>query len=113
MGLVGAGQLSVHACIPIIIIIMIMIIMTIIMGANIGTSATNTLVYMGQSGDRIVLQRAFAGAMAHDMLNFLTVLVAGRGGHRGDGGRGRAVVLDHERPSPRSPWTAARRATIP
>jgi len=62
VGLVSAGQISVHTGIP------------IIMGANIGTSVTNTIVSMGQSGDRIMLQRAFAGATVHDMFNFLTVL---------------------------------------
>jgi len=61
VGLVGAGQMSVKTGIP------------VIMGANIGTSVTNTLVSMGQSGDRIMLQRAFAGATVHDMFNMLTV----------------------------------------
>jgi sodium-dependent phosphate cotransporter len=46
----------------------------IIMGANIGTSVTNTIVSMGQSGDRIMLERAFSGATVHDMFNMLTVL---------------------------------------
>mmetsp|Transcript_49696 Transcript_49696/g.138011 ORF Transcript_49696/g.138011 Transcript_49696/m.138011 type:complete len:608 (+) Transcript_49696:73-1896(+) len=62
VGLVGAHQMSVKTGIP------------IIMGANIGTSVTNTLVSMGQSGDRITLQRSFAGATVHDMFNILTVL---------------------------------------
>jgi len=61
VGLVGAGQLGVKTGIP------------IIMGANIGTSVTNTLVSMGQVGDRIMLQRAFAGATVHDAFNLLTV----------------------------------------
>jgi len=46
-----------------------------IMGANIGTSVTNTLVAMGQMGDGDQLERAFAGATVHDMFNFLTVAV--------------------------------------
>lgn len=46
----------------------------IIMGANIGTSVTNTIVSMGSLGDRINLQRAFSGATVHDMFNFLTVI---------------------------------------
>ena len=33
-----------------------------IMGANIGTSVTNTIVAMGQMGDGDQLERAFAGA---------------------------------------------------
>lgn len=32
------------------------------MGANIGTSVTNTIVSMAHSGDRLELQRAFPGA---------------------------------------------------
>jgi len=62
VGLVGAEQITVKTGIP------------IIMGANIGTSVTNTLVSMGQSGDRVTLQRAFSGATVHDMFNMLTVL---------------------------------------
>jgi len=62
VGLVGAGQVTVKQGIP------------IIMGANIGTSVTNTIVSMGQSGDRLMLERAFAGATVHDMFNYLTVL---------------------------------------
>merc|ERR1719456_901739 len=45
--MVGAGQLSVKNGIP------------IIMGANIGTSVTNTIVSMGHIGSQIELQRAF------------------------------------------------------
>lgn len=45
----------------------------IIMGANIGTSVTNTIVAMGQSGNKIDLERSFAGATVHDMFNLLTV----------------------------------------
>ena len=47
----------------------------IIMGANIGTSVTNTLVSMTQAADREVFEQAFAGATVHDMFNWLTVLV--------------------------------------
>lgn len=43
------------------------------MGANIGTSVTNTLVALGQLGDGDQLERAFAGATVHDMFNFLSV----------------------------------------
>jgi sodium-dependent phosphate cotransporter len=46
-----------------------------IMGANIGTSVTNTIVAMGQLGDGDQLERAFAGATVHDMFNFLAVLI--------------------------------------
>ena len=46
-----------------------------VMGANIGTSVTNTFVSMGQIGDRAIFRRAFAAATVHDMFNWLTVLV--------------------------------------
>ena len=46
----------------------------IIMGANIGTSVTNTLVSMGESSDRNMFRLAFAGATVHDMFNWLAVL---------------------------------------
>eukprot|EP00401_Gymnodinium_catenatum_P063502 CAMPEP_0117484206 /NCGR_PEP_ID=MMETSP0784-20121206/14340_1 /TAXON_ID=39447 /ORGANISM="" /LENGTH=618 /DNA_ID=CAMNT_0005278775 /DNA_START=112 /DNA_END=1968 /DNA_ORIENTATION=+ len=62
VAMVGEGSIGVKQGIP------------IIMGANIGTSVTNTIVSMGQSGDRIQLERAFAGATVHDMFNMLTVL---------------------------------------
>jgi len=47
----------------------------IIMGANIGTSVTNTIVSLGQAGDKDEFRRAFAGATVHDAFNFLAVLV--------------------------------------
>lgn len=46
-----------------------------VMGANIGTSVTNTLVAMGQAMDKDQLERAFTGATVHDMFNFMTVAV--------------------------------------
>lgn len=46
-----------------------------VMGANIGTSVTNTVVAMGQMGDGDQLERAFSGATVHDMFNFLSVAV--------------------------------------
>ncbi len=45
------------------------------MGANIGTTVTNTIVSLGQSVDRDQFRRAFAAATVHDMFNFLTVLI--------------------------------------
>ncbi|KAL4237755.1 hypothetical protein ACF0H5_002467 [Mactra antiquata] len=47
----------------------------IIMGANIGTSVTNTIVSIGQIGNKNEFRRAFAGATVHDVFNWLTVLV--------------------------------------
>lgn len=47
----------------------------IIMGVNIGTSLTNTIVSLAQSTDRHEFRRAFAAATVHDMFNWLTVIV--------------------------------------
>lgn len=45
------------------------------MGANIGTSVTNTIVSFTQIANRNEFRRAFAGATVHDMFNWLTVIV--------------------------------------
>ena len=47
----------------------------IVMGANIGTSVTNTIVSIGQIADKEQYRRAFAGATVHDMFNLLSVLI--------------------------------------
>ena len=47
----------------------------IVMGANIGTSVTNTIVAIGQIANRDQFRRAFAGATVHDMFNLLCVIV--------------------------------------
>ncbi|KAK7103201.1 sodium-dependent phosphate transport protein 2B-like [Littorina saxatilis] len=47
----------------------------IIMGANIGTSVTNTIVAMGQITNKNDFRRAFAGATVHDMFNWMSVIV--------------------------------------
>jgi len=47
----------------------------LIMGANIGTSVTNTIIAMGQMGSGDQLERAFAGATVHDLFNLLSVAV--------------------------------------
>ena len=46
-----------------------------LMGANIGTSVTNTLVAMTQIGSREEFERAFSAATVHDMFNWATVIV--------------------------------------
>lgn len=46
-----------------------------IMGANIGTSVTNTIVAMGQMGDGDDLERAFTGATVHDIFNLFSVAI--------------------------------------
>jgi len=63
VSLVGAGVIGVRAGI------------FMVMGSNIGTSVTNTIVAMGHLGNGDELERAFAGATVHDMFNFLTVAV--------------------------------------
>ncbi|XP_067132681.1 sodium-dependent phosphate transport protein 2B-like [Centruroides vittatus] len=61
--MVGSKLISVSNAIP------------IIMGANIGTSVTNTIVSLSQVSDRNEFRRAFAAATVHDMFNWLTVIV--------------------------------------
>ncbi|KAM6220864.1 LOW QUALITY PROTEIN: sodium-dependent phosphate transport protein 2B [Rhynchocyon petersi] len=63
VSMVASSLLTVRAAIP------------IIMGANIGTSITNTIVALMQAGDRNEFRRAFAGATVHDFFNWLSVLV--------------------------------------
>ncbi|XP_075050852.1 sodium-dependent phosphate transport protein 2B isoform X2 [Mixophyes fleayi] len=63
VSMVSSGLLTVSTAIP------------IIMGANIGTSVTNTIVALMQSGDRNEFRRAFAGATVHDFFNWLSVLI--------------------------------------
>lgn len=63
VSMVGSSILDVQTAIP------------IIMGANIGTTVTNTLVALTQSPDRDIFRRAFAGATVHDMFNWLTVII--------------------------------------
>uniref|UniRef100_A0A673WYG9 Sodium-dependent phosphate transport protein 2A n=1 Tax=Salmo trutta TaxID=8032 RepID=A0A673WYG9_SALTR len=63
VSLVSSGLLEVRSAVP------------IIMGTNIGTSVTNTIVAMMQAGERNDFKRAFAGATIHDCFNWLSVLV--------------------------------------
>ena len=46
----------------------------LVMGANIGTSVTNTLVSVCHLSKRNEFRRAFAGATVHDMFNWLAVI---------------------------------------
>ncbi len=46
-----------------------------IMGANIGTTVTNTLVSLAHIGRKDEFQRAFAVATCHDFFNFLSVAI--------------------------------------
>ena len=52
----------------------ITIAVPMIMGANIGTSITSTLVSLGHVADK-EFQRAFASATTHDFFNIISVLV--------------------------------------
>ncbi len=61
VGLVGSGTLSVEAAVP------------MVMGANIGTTVTNTLASLGHVRRVDEFRRAFAGATVHDVFNVITV----------------------------------------
>lgn len=63
VALVAAGALTVEGAIP------------IIMGANIGTSVTNSLVSLGHVTRRVEFERAFAGATIHDLFNLMSVAI--------------------------------------
>jgi solute carrier family 34 (sodium-dependent phosphate cotransporter) len=63
VALVAAGGLTVEGAIP------------IIMGANVGTSVTNALVSLAHVTRRGEFERAYAGAMVHDLFNVLTVII--------------------------------------
>jgi len=63
VALVAGGALDVTRAIP------------IIMGANIGTSVTNTLVSVGHISRPEEFKRAFAAATVHDFFNLIAVLL--------------------------------------
>ena len=63
VGLVAAGVISVDDAVP------------MVMGANIGTTVTNTLVSLGYVRRRDEFRRAFAAATVHDFFNVLSVAV--------------------------------------
>lgn len=63
VGLVAAEAIDLPMAIP------------MVMGANIGTSVTNTLVSMGHARDAADFERAFAGATVHDIFNLLAVAI--------------------------------------
>lgn len=63
VGLVAGGALSLYNAIP------------IIMGANIGTTITNTLVSIGHITKRIEFKRAFSASIVHDFFNICVVVV--------------------------------------
>lgn len=63
VGLVASGALGVDAAVP------------MIMGANIGTTVTNTLVSLGHIRQSNEFRRAFAAATVHDFFNLLAVAI--------------------------------------
>ena len=63
VALVGSGSMPIDTAIP------------IVMGANIGTSVTNTLVSMGHLSRGQEFARAFAASTVHDFFNILAVIV--------------------------------------
>ncbi|XP_030617407.1 sodium-dependent phosphate transport protein 2C [Delphinapterus leucas] len=62
VSMVASKLLTVRASVP------------VIMGVNVGTSITSTLVSMAQSGDRDAFRRAFGGSAVHGIFNWLTAL---------------------------------------
>ena len=61
VGIVSSGALTINNAIP------------IIMGANIGTTVTNTIVSLGHIGRREEFKRAVTGGTVHDFFNILCV----------------------------------------
>lgn len=63
VGLVSAGTLNITGAIP------------MIMGANLGTSVTNTIVSVGYIREKANFKKAFAAATVHDFFNIFTVAI--------------------------------------
>ncbi len=63
VGLVAGGALTLGNAIP------------IIMGANIGTTITNSLVSLGHISNRVEFRRAFSAGIVHDFFNIMAVLL--------------------------------------
>lgn len=60
---VGAGALPLEVAVP------------MIMGANVGTSVTNTLASFGHAGHKDEFRRAFAASTVHDFFNLFAVII--------------------------------------
>ncbi len=63
VAMVGGGSMPIETAIP------------IVMGANIGTSVTNTLVSLGHIGPGREFERAFAASTIHDFFNIFAVVM--------------------------------------
>ena len=63
VGMVSSGALSLTGAIP------------MVMGANIGTTVTNTIVSLGHINRGNEFRRAFAASTVHDFFNVLSVII--------------------------------------
>ena len=63
VGMVSSGSLAIAGAVP------------MVMGANIGTTVTNTIVSIGHINRRKEFKRAFAASTVHDFFNILSVLI--------------------------------------
>lgn len=63
VAMVGAGMLNLQNAIP------------MVMGANIGTTVTNTIVSFGYVGRKTEFERAFGASIIHDMFNISATLI--------------------------------------
>jgi len=63
VGMVSSGALSLAGAIP------------MVMGANIGTTVTNTIVSLGHISRGNEFRRAFAASTVHDFFNVLSVII--------------------------------------
>jgi len=63
VAMVGSGTLSIQNAIP------------MVMGANIGTTVTNTIVSFGYVGRKVEFERAFRASIVHDMFNIYATLI--------------------------------------
>ena len=63
LGMVSSGTLTISSSIP------------MVMGANIGTTVTNTIVSIGHISRGKEFKRAFAASTVHDFFNILAVII--------------------------------------
>ena len=63
VGMVSSGTLTITSSIP------------MIMGANIGTTVTNTIVSIGHIKKGTEFKRAFAASTVHDFFNIMAVII--------------------------------------
>ncbi|WP_240615611.1 Na/Pi symporter [Alteromonas facilis] len=81
IGMVGTALIQSSSTVTSIIVAMvagglpITIAIPMIMGANIGTSITNTIVSLGHITNKDEFQRAFNAATIHDLFNFFAVII--------------------------------------